>query len=95
MRDNKSAFKCICDVSSIHFVKLIAKIIVIHLSKLFNKCVEFGVFLKFLKYAEVVPNYKSVKKNLYNCRLVSLLCLFYKCYKLLRYEQGSHIPRFP
>ena len=51
------------DVPSIRFVKLSAKIISPYLSKLYNKCVECGVFPETLKHAEVVPIYKNGKKN--------------------------------
>ena len=50
------------DVPNIRFVKLSAKIISPYLSKLYNKCVEYGVFPESLKFAEVIPIYKSGKK---------------------------------
>ena len=42
-------------VPSIRFVKVGVKVISSYLCKQFNKCVEYGVFPEFLKYAEVVP----------------------------------------
>ena len=59
MNPNKSVRS---DVPSIRFVKLSAKIISPYLSKLYNKCVECGVFPETLKHAEVVPIYKNGKK---------------------------------
>ena len=49
------------DVSNIRFVKLSAKIISHYLSNLYNRCVEYGVFPELLKFAEVIPIYKSGK----------------------------------
>ena len=49
------------DVLSIVFTKLSAKVIATYLCKLFNKCVEYGVFT--LKYAKVAPIYKFGKKS--------------------------------
>ena len=60
MNPNKSVRS---DVPSIRFVKVSAKIISPYLSKLYNKCVEYGVFPESLKYAEVVPIYKTGKKK--------------------------------
>ena len=51
------------DVPSICFVKLRAKIISPYLSKLYNKCVEYGVFPKSLKFVEVILIYKSGTKR--------------------------------
>ena len=51
------------EVPSICFVKLTAKIISLYFSKLYNKCVECGVFPETFKHAEVVPIYKNGKKN--------------------------------
>ena len=51
------------DVPSFRFVKLGAKIIFPYLSKLYNKCVEYGVFPISLKHAEVLPIYKNGKKK--------------------------------
>ena len=48
MRPNKSLQS---DVPSTRFVKLSAKVVALHLCKLFNKCVEYGVFPDSLKYA--------------------------------------------
>ena len=50
------------DISSVHFVKLSAKIISPYFSKLYNKCVEYGRFQELLIFAEVNPIYKSGKK---------------------------------
>ena len=50
MNPNKS----VCpDGPNIRFLKLSAKTISLYLSKLYNKCVKYGVFL------EVIPIYKS------------------------------------
>ena len=51
------------NVQSIRFVKLSAKVIAPYLCKLFNKCIEYGMFPELFKYAEVVPIYKSGKKS--------------------------------
>ena len=59
MKPNKSVRS---DVPSIRFVKLSSKLIAPYLCELFNKCVEYGVFPELLKYAEVVPIYKSGEK---------------------------------
>ena len=64
------------DVPSIRFVKLSAKVIDLYLAKLYNKVVEYGVFPEFLKYDEVVPIYKTNKKNVNNYRPTSLLSPF-------------------
>ena len=45
-------------------VKLSVKVIALYLSKLFNKCEEYGVVPEQLKYDEVVTIYKSDKKML-------------------------------
>ena len=50
------------DVQIIRLVKLSAKVIAPYLCELFNKCVEYILFLELLKYAEVEPIYKSGKK---------------------------------
>ena len=47
------------DVPSIRFVKLSAKTVSPYLSNLYNKCVEYGMFPGPLKFAEVIPIYKS------------------------------------
>ena len=60
MNPNKSVRS---DVPSVRFVKLSAKIVSLYLSKLYNKCVEYGVFPNLLKSAEVIPIYKYCKKK--------------------------------
>ena len=68
LRPNKSVGS---DVPRIRFTKL-SKVIATYLCKLFNKCVEYGVFT--LKYAEVVPIHKSGKKSdVYNYRPICFL----------------------
>ena len=85
MNPNKSVRS---DVPSIRFVKLSAKIISPYLSKLYNKCVEYGVFPESLKYAEVVPIYKNGKKNdVNNYRPISLLSPFSKIFESLVCER--------
>ena len=67
------------DVPSICFVKFSAKIISPYLSKLYKKCVKYGVFPELLKFAEVIPIYKSGFKNEINkYRPHSLLSPFSK-----------------
>ena len=66
------------------FLKLRAKIISSYLSKLYNKCVEYGVFPKSLKFAEEIEIYKSGKKNkINNYRPISLLSSFSKIFEFL------------
>ena len=85
MNPNKSVRS---DVPSIRFVKLSAKIISPYLSKLYNKCVEYGVFPESLKFAEVIPIYKSGKKNnINNYRPISLLSPFSKIFEFLVCER--------
>ena len=85
MNPNKSVRS---DVPSIRFVKLSAKIISPYLAKLYNKCVEYGVFPESLKYAEVVPIYKTGKKNdVNNYRPISLLSPFSKIFESLVCER--------
>ena len=85
MNPNKSVRS---DVPSIRFVKLSAKIIAPYLAKLYNKCVEYGVFPESLKYAEVVPIYKTGKKNdVNNYRPISLLSPFSKIFESLVCER--------
>ena len=62
------------DVPSIRFVKLSAKIVSPYLSILYNKCVEYGMSPGPLKFAEVIPIYKSsIKITLITTNLI----LFY------------------
>ena len=85
MKPNKSVRS---DVPSIRFVKLSSKVIAPYLCELFNKCVEYGVFPESLKYAEVVPIYKSGKKcDVNNYRPISLLSPFSKIFESLVCER--------
>ena len=89
MNPNKSVRS---DVPSIRFVKLSAKIISPYLSKLYNKFVEYGVFPESLKFAEVIPIYKSGKKNdKNNYRPISLLSPFSKIFEILVCAREHHI----
>ena len=59
MNPNKSVCS---DVPGICFVKFSAKIISPCLSRLYNKCIEYGVFPDSLKFSKVIPNNKSGKQ---------------------------------
>ena len=59
MNPNKSVRS---DIPSIHCVKLSGKINSPYLSKLYNKCVKYSVFLELLKFAKVTQFINLVKK---------------------------------
>ena len=50
---------------------------------LYNKCVEYGVFLEHFKFADTIPIMNLVKNDSNNYGSISLLSLFSKIFDYL------------
>ena len=70
------------DTPKISFIKLSVDIIAPIITKIFNLCIQHGIFPESFKYAEVVPIFKSGSKaNINNYRPISLLSPFSKIFE--------------
>ena len=76
------------DTPRIKLIKLSVNIIAPYVTKIFNLCILKGVFPESLKFAEVIPIFKSGSKaEVNNYRPISLLSPFAKIFESYIYSQ--------
>ena len=70
------------------FLKASAKVISPILAKIFNQCIQSGIYPEELKLAEIIPIYKSGSKTVpKNYRPISLLSPFTKIFENYLYNE--------
>ena len=81
--------------ASISFLKLASSTISVYLARVFNQCMEIGVFPSCLKIAEIVPIYKNgTRTQVSNYRPISLLNPYSKIFEKCLFSRLSEFCSF-